>query len=156
MDSRRFRTALGQFATGITVVTARTADGRPVGLTVNAFTSVSLTPPLILVCLGDQTTEIDAYTAGGRFNVHVLSADQEQVSAVFATRGADKFGAVAWREDADGIPRLDQCLAYLRCGVEAVHDGGDHRIVVGRVDDLWHDETARPLVYFRGAYARLS
>ncbi len=156
MDSQSFRNTLGRFATGITVVTARSADGRPVGMTVNAFTSVSLDPPLVLVCLGDMTSDLDAYTGRGRFNVHMLRDDQAEVSALFATRGADKFGGVAWHADDDGLPSLDACLARLRCRVEAVTDGGDHRIVIGRVEDLWHDDTARPLIYFRGSYATLS
>ncbi len=140
------RAAMGHFATGVTVVSA--ADGaQRFGSTANAVSSVSLAPPLLLVCLRDESRTLAALLASGRFAVNVLHASQRALAERFARRDASWAG-VAHR---DG--RLDGALATLDCSVHDVADGGDHRIVVGRVLAVAHpEEAAPPLLFYRGAY----
>lgn len=156
MDPRTFRNTLGHFATGVTVVTARDRGGRPVGVTVNAFASVSLDPPLVLICLADTTSDLEAYLNGGGFNVNILRDDQAEVSTLFATRDTDKFDRLAWHDGGNGLPALDGTLACLECVVDSTHRGGDHEIVVGRVLAQSYDQAGLPLLYFRGAYENLA
>jgi flavin reductase (DIM6/NTAB) family NADH-FMN oxidoreductase RutF len=153
VDERSFRKTLSCFASGVTVVTTATAEGEYCGVTVSAFSSVSLEPPLILVCLNNATNHLDAY-CDGKLVVHVLRETQQAHSIRFASRADDKFAGldiVEW----DGVPTLQNTLAQLRCTVHAVHDGGDHKIIVCRVDDLQYDNGGQPLLYFRGAYEKL-
>lgn len=153
--SRRFRNALGRFATGVTVVTAIAGDGRPVGVTVNAFASLSLEPPLVLVSLARTTADLDAYLEGERFAVNILSDRQQALSAAFSRRPKTIFRRVAYDTWESGCPILAGCLANLECTRIAVHEGGDHFIIVGRVDRLDHTDDGNPLIYFRGGYARI-
>lgn len=150
-----FREALGHFATGITVVTALD-DGEPVGLAANSFTSVSLDPPLVLFCPAKSSASWARIERAGRFAVNILDEHQEDVCRVFATPGEDRFAQVAWHRSPNGSPRLDDAHAFLDCVTHAVHDGGDHWIVVGRVLDLGIDADAGPLLYYRGRYGRLA
>ena len=149
-----FRDAMGHFATGVTVVTSVGADGAPVGTTANAATSLSLDPPLILVCfdLGSQT--LRAIRGHGAFVVNVLAAAQRHLSANFARRGlAAAWDEVRHRHGPTGSPRLEDVLAVLECTVEHRLPGGDHEIVVGRVRDVEiADDSAAPLLYWRGSY----
>ncbi|CCQ73855.1 flavin reductase family protein [Magnetospira sp. QH-2] len=157
MDPRTFRNALGHFATGITVVTAKTSDGEPVGVTVNAFSSVSLDPPLVLVCLGTNTADIEAFTSpDSPFNINVLRDDQAEISTLFAKRDREKFDTTPWSEASNGVPRIDGCLAHLECRLASVQDGGDHLILIGRVEETAYDSAGQPLLYFRGAYEKLA
>jgi flavin reductase (DIM6/NTAB) family NADH-FMN oxidoreductase RutF len=150
LEPARLRAALGHFATGVTVVTAA-ANGARHGSTANAMSSVSLTPPLLLVCLRDESLTLAALLESGRFAVNVLHADQQDLARRFARRDAGWDG-VAHR---DG--RLDGALATLECAVHDVAEGGDHRIVVGRVVTVEHpDEHAPPLLFYRGAYGGLA
>ena len=153
IDSARYRQVLGHFVTGVTVITAAN-DGEPVGLAVNSFTSVSLEPPLVAFCAGKTSTTWPLIRTAGRFCVNVLADDQEEVSRVFATKGADKFRGLGWRESHAGMPILADVLAWIDCTIEAEHDAGDHIIVVGRVVDLEVERDTRPLVFFRGGYGR--
>lgn len=154
MDSRDFRNALGCFATGVTVVTTLAVDGRPVGLTANAFSSVSLDPPLVLFCLDKGTMSFDAFRSGAGFAVNVLEETQQMLSVRFADTASDKWNGIAYETWETGAPILEGCVANLDCSTEAVHDAGDHIIVVGRVLRLRYDKEARPLLYYRGRYTR--
>ncbi len=157
---RAFRDALGTFATGVCVVTTRSAGapGGFVGLTVNSFTSVSLDPPLVLWCLGKDSDRAGVFLNTDSFAVSVLAADQEDLSRAFA--GDDEAGAgtgsVPTRTGVTGTPMLEGALAQIDCMVEARHDGGDHIILVGRVAELASKASGQPLLYFRGDYGTLA
>ncbi len=152
-----FRHAMGHFATGVTVVTSVGPDGEPVGTTANAVSSLSLDPPLVLVCFDRSSLTLQAVLAHGAFAVNVLSAPQRQLSANFARRGlAAAWGEVRHRPGPTGSPRLDGVLAAVECTVEHRLPGGDHEIVVGRVHDVeTSGEDAAPLVFWRGGYASI-
>jgi len=156
IDPAKFRQVLGHFPTGVTVITAQDGD-EAVGLAVGSFFSVSLDPPLIGFCAGSQSTSWPRIRRAGRFCVNVLEAGQEDVCRVFAGKAADKFAGTG--HDAaptSGAPRLENVLAWIDCELEAVHPGGDHDIVVGRVRDLEVAHEGAPLVFFRGGYAQLA
>ncbi len=150
-----FRTALRCLAAGVTVVTTRDQEGRPAGMTASAFTSVSLNPPLVLVCVDHAATAYPAFRAHGWFAVNVLRREQETVSRRFAESGGDKFREVAYHEGPSGLPLLDGALATLECQVVDAHEAGDHTIFIGRVEAATMDE-GRPLVYFHGGYHSLT
>lgn len=156
MDARSFRQVMGRFPTGVTVVTARDGDGTCVGLTVNAFTSVSLDPPLVLICIGHASDTHDRLLSAGSFAVNVLSSSQAEVARRFASDpAAGRFDQVGWRAGPRGAPILEGVSAWLACVVEAVHPAGDHSIVVGRVDAA--EVGAREaLVFHRGAFTVLT
>jgi flavin reductase (DIM6/NTAB) family NADH-FMN oxidoreductase RutF len=149
-----FKRALGQFATGVTVVTTLGRDGQPLGLTVNAFTSVSLDPPLVLVCIDNRSEAREGFEGSGVFGVSVLSEDQEAFSRRFATRGREKFAARDLHLGASGVALVPHALAHLECRVVASHEAGDHTIYLGEVV---HIDAAggRPLLYHARAYSRL-
>ncbi len=154
MDEAEFRRILGHWGTGVAVVSTLRGDGRPWGLTANAFASVSLVPPLVLVCV-DLTSDTHAdLRAAGVFAVSVLAADQERLARRFAdTREREKFQGVAWRGEATGAPVLEDAVAWVDCRVWAEYPAGDHTIFVGQVVD--GDAGDRPpLLYYRGGYGR--
>ena len=151
-DSLDFRDVMGRFATGVAVMTTRDAAGEPWGITINSFTSVSLDPPLVLFCLERAALSFQAFTQCGRFAVNVLSEHQKELSVLFASPGPEKWGKVGQAEATAGPPILEGCIAYLDCARHAIHDGGDHVILVGRVLSLRPGIEARPLLYFRGGY----
>jgi flavin reductase (DIM6/NTAB) family NADH-FMN oxidoreductase RutF len=152
-----FRDAIGHFATGVTVVTSIGADGAPVGTTASAVTSLSLDPPLVLVCFDRGSHTLAAVQAHGAFVINVLAAPQRHLSANFARRGlAAAWDGVRHRRGPTGSPRLEDTLAALECTVEYRLPGGDHEIVVGRVREVeTSGRDAAPLLYWRGAYASL-
>jgi flavin reductase (DIM6/NTAB) family NADH-FMN oxidoreductase RutF/pimeloyl-ACP methyl ester carboxylesterase len=154
-DARVLRDALGCFSTGVTVITARKPDGALVGFTANSFTSVSLDPPLILICLAKTSTNAELFATKPDFGVHVLHIGQQQVSAQFARSGADKFAGVAWETWETGAPIIQGSLAALECSHHATHDAGDHTIIVGRVRRAHYEPQRDPLLFFRGRYRRL-
>ncbi|HEY2287631.1 MAG TPA: flavin reductase family protein [Streptosporangiaceae bacterium] len=152
-----FRDAMGHFATGVTIVTSVGPDGEPVGTTANAVTSLSLDPPLILVCFDRSSVTFEAICSHGAFAVNVLAAPQQHLSVNFARRGlAAAWDGVGHRRGRTGSPRLDGVLASLECTVEHRIAGGDHEIVVGRVQEV---ETGPadgvPLLFWRGRYVGL-
>jgi 3-hydroxy-9,10-secoandrosta-1,3,5(10)-triene-9,17-dione monooxygenase reductase component len=153
-DDKRFRSVLGHFATGVTIVTALD-DGEPVGLAANSFTAVSLDPPLVLFCVAHSSSTWPRIERAGTFAVNILGEGHEELSDLFARPGADRFAATPWRPGVSGAPVLEDAIAYLDCEFEAEYPGGDHRIVVGRVLDLDMREGARPLLFFRGGYERM-
>lgn len=134
--SSELRRALAQFATGVTVVTTRAADGAPVGMTANSFASVSLEPPLALWSLARSASSFDAFRAAQRFRVHVLAADQLEIAQRFATRGADKFAIGQWTHVPGTPPQLAGCVAWFECATRSQHDEGDHVIFVGRIESM--------------------
>lgn len=149
LDPRALRQALGCFATGVTVMTTLRADGSPVGVTVNSFASVSLDPPLVLWSLAAHSPSLGAFRAAPRFCVNVLAADQAELCRRFATPVADKFAGVAWRRGAGGVPVLVGCLATFECSTAFNNWGGDHVILVGRVESF-EMRDAPALLFHRG------
>ena len=154
-DSRTLRDALGCFATGVTVVTTVDEGGVPVGLTVNSFTSVSLEPPLILFCLARSSSAVGVFEKAGRFGVNVLHIGQQPTSDRFAKRSADRFSATDCETWSLGVPMIRGSLASIECQTHAIHDGGDHLIMIGRVVRAAFEPMRDPLLYFRGRYRRL-
>jgi len=150
-----FRRALGQFATGVTVVTALDASARPEGVTVNAFASLSLEPPLVLVCLIRATRLLPIFESAGHFAVNVLSVNQHHLSVAFSRVDDDRFQGVSWRTWASGAPILEGCVANLECARIGRHDGGDHVILIGQAERLAYDEKRAPLLFARGDYHEL-
>lgn len=148
----RFREVLGRFASGVTVVTATSGD-EPVGMTCQSFASVSLDPPLVLFVPAKTSRAWPLIQRSGTFCVNLLGADQVEVSDTMASRGVDKFAGLRWTPTAaTGSPLLEGVLGYVDCTVHAVHEAGDHYVVIGRVLDLAATETGDPLLYFQGAY----
>lgn len=154
-DSARFRQVLGHFPTGVSVVAGMHED-EPVGLAIGSFFSVSLEPPLVGFCAGKGSSTWPKLRAAGRFCVNVLGAHQEELSRVFASGEPKKFDGVGWDASPLGSPRILDSLAWIDCEIEAVHDAGDHEIVVALVHDLAVTHEGHPLVYFRGGYANLA
>lgn len=156
LDSASFRQVLGHFPTGVTVVTAGPADGGPAGLAVGSFTSVSLEPPLVAFCPSRASGSWPRIESTGGFCVNVLADDQEHVCRVFAGKADDKFAGLGWHPSPQGAPVLADVLAWIDCRIEAVHEAGDHYIVVGRVTALSVEREGLPLVFFRGGYGSFS
>ena len=154
-DPRTLRDALGCFATGVTIVTCLDRAGKPVGFTANSFTSVSLDPPLLLVCIHKRAACAPVLTDASHFAVNVLQNEQQPASIRFSTRDEDRFGATPWSEGEFGPPILKDSLGVFECERFEVHEGGDHDIVVGRVLKASFDASLDPLLYFRGRYRRL-
>jgi flavin reductase (DIM6/NTAB) family NADH-FMN oxidoreductase RutF len=150
-----FRRALGSFASGVTVVTALSEDGQRLGLTVSAFSSLSLEPPLILICIDKRASAHDHLSEGRHFAVNILAEDQEQISARFASRDADRFNGLAIVEGKTGSPLIEGAIAHIECRVTQAYPGGDHTIFIGQVEAVAIDDE-NPLLYFRGRYARLA
>ena len=154
-DPRTLRDALGCFATGVTVVTCLDGNGNPAGLTVNSFTSVSLDPPLLLVCLAKPAASAGALISASHFAVNVLQTGQQPASIRFSTRDQDRFGTTPWSCGEEGAPILKDSLGVFECERFAVHDAGDHHILVGQVVKASFDAGLDPFLYFRGRYRRL-
>ncbi len=153
-DARSFRDALGEFATGVAVVTARGADGQPVGVTINSFASVSLEPPLVLWSLGLQSPSLAVFESCSHYAVNVLAADQTEFSQRFAQSQSDKFAGIESRTGASGVQLLPGCSAWFECRNEMRYPGGDHIILVGHVESF-HREEKPPLIFHGGRYRRL-
>jgi flavin reductase (DIM6/NTAB) family NADH-FMN oxidoreductase RutF len=155
VDAHSFRRTLGQFASGVTVVTTRDAGGRVLGLTVSAFCSLSLHPPLVLVCIDHRADANAGMRESGLFAVSVLAEGQEDVSRRFASRDRDKLVGFAFAEGRQGLPLVPGALAHVQCRVRSFHDEGDHTVCVGDVLAL-AAHPGRPLVYHAGAYRHLA
>lgn len=150
-----FRNALSRFISGVTVVTTLGADNRPAGITVSAFSSVSLEPPLVLVCIDKRASVHDCLTEGRRFAVNILAENQQGHSRLFASKDEDRFEGAAYSWGVSGAPLLDGALACIECRVMHAYPGGDHTIIVGEVESTRIAEH-KPLAYFRGGYANLA
>jgi flavin reductase (DIM6/NTAB) family NADH-FMN oxidoreductase RutF len=149
-----FRKACARYATGIAVATVVSPDGTPQGLTVNSFTSVSLEPPLILVCIARSATAYPAFQAAKAFVVNILREDQIDLSQHFASSKSERFEGVAWREGVHGAPVLDGVLGVMECIMHGSFEAGDHTVFVGLVERAESHEGA-PLLYFASAYRKL-
>jgi len=158
ITNANLRKVRGLFASGVTAVTTA-LDGRLHGVTVSAFTAVSLDPPLVLISLANETTSRDMIAESGLFAVNLLSDDQEFLSERFAARAPivnEEFEGVPYHVEATGAPILEGSLAWYDCRVIATHAGGDHTLFVGHVEAIGFDESRRPLLYFANRYARLA
>lgn len=151
-DARLLRDAFGCFATGVTILTTLTDGGEPVGLTVSSFSSVSLDPPLVLVCPALNAGSTAALQAADRFAINVLASQDKALSTRFARKGEDRFVEGEWHRSEHGLPLLDRALATFECERHAVHEGGDHLILVGRILQAVCHPHDDPLIYFRSAY----
>ncbi len=154
-DPRTLRDALGCFATGVTVVTCFDEAGSPVGLTANSFTALSLDPPLLLVCVAKSAASAGPLRSAQSFAVNVLQTGQRPASITFSTRGEDRFGQTEWSVGEHQAPVLMKSLSVFECRRNAVHDGGDHFILIGEVVKASFEPGLDPLLYFRGSYRRL-
>ena len=154
-DPRTLRDAMGCFATGITIVTALDAAGTPVGLTANSFTSVSLDPPLLLVCIANTAGTAPVLREAMHFGVNVLQIGQQPTSNRFAAKVEDRFANQPWAPGQTGVPLLGSSLVSFECQRESLHEAGDHFILVGRVVRAQFEPHRDPLLYFRGKYRRL-
>ena len=150
-DEPSYRTVLGHFATGVTIITAMDG-GEPIGVSANSFSSVSLDPPLVLFCASKDSSTWPRIEAAWKFTVNILNEHQEDVCRVFATKGADRFSRIGWRPSAGGSPILHDSLAYIDCTIRDQHDAGDHLIVVGLVQELGVLGDEGPLIFYRGGY----
>lgn len=150
-----FRQVMGNFATGITVVTTRDAEGKPYGLTVNSFTSVSLDPVLVLVCLDNRLSGLKSFLQSKHFGISILSEHQEDVSRMFAKKDSERPSSV-YIEGKLGLPLLRNSVAVMECETVKVYEGGDHQIFLGEVKAAEVLQLDHPLLYFRGKYQRVT
>ncbi len=150
-DPAQFRHLLGRFATGVTVVTAPHANGRPTGMTASAISSVSLEPPLLLVCVGHQAEFHKTIRHATHFGLNVLAADQEPLARLFAATGLDHFASIPYHLGPDAVPLLDGVVAHILCERAGHHEAGDHTVFLGLVTGGETFDRA-PLLYFRGQY----
>jgi len=147
-----FRAALAMFATGVTIVTARSAAGEPIGLTANSFNSVSIVPPLVLWSLSRQAGSMTAFERGSHYAIHILAADQHALAERFASKDVDRFEGLAFREGAGGVPLLDGAAAVFECFNRSRYQEGDHVIFVGEVESCTRRVGASPLIFHGGRY----
>jgi flavin reductase (DIM6/NTAB) family NADH-FMN oxidoreductase RutF len=150
--SRDFRAALGRFATGVTIVTARAPDGHLVGLTANSFNSVSLEPPLVLWSLSKAAASLEAFSAGSHYAIHVLAASQRDLAERFARKDADRFAQLDVSFNASGVPLLPGCVASFECFNRSRYEEGDHIIFVGEVERCTSTTGVAPLLYHGGKF----
>ncbi len=155
VNADEFRNALGRFASGVTVVTALDSDGHDRGMTVNAFCSVSLAPPLVLICIEKNASAWRALTTTGEFVVNIFSAEQEQLARRFAIEEIDRFEGVGYSRAQSGIALLDDVVGVIECRRTTLYDGGDHTIILGSVEAARVSNEKKPLLYYRGGYAQL-
>ena len=155
VTSDQFRMVMGNFATGITVVTTRDAKGHPYGLTVNSFTSVSLNPLLVLVCLDNHLSGLQAFRDSKHFGISILSEHQEDLSRLFAKKDSERAASIYF-EGKLGLPLLRNSIAVMECETRKVYEGGDHQIFLGEVQAAEVLQMDHPLLYFRGKYQRVT
>jgi len=151
-SSAEFRAALGTFATGVTIVTARNAGGAPVGITANSFASVSLAPPLVLWSLARVAGSMPAFEQGSHYAINILASDQHELATRFATRSVDRFAGVPFRDGRGGAPVLEGTAAAFECFNRSRYEEGDHVIFVGEVEHCERRDGAQPLIFHGGRY----
>lgn len=154
VDQRALRDAFGRFTTGVTVLTTREACGAPRGFTANSFSSVSLDPPLVLVCVSHEAYSAPAFRAAPHFGINILSAEQRQISNIFASHASDKFERAEWYAGPHDVPLLPGSLATLVCAQHKLVEAGDHVVLIGEVLETQSRE-AQPLGYHRGNYVSI-
>lgn len=156
LDSQTFRRVLGHYPTGVCAITAMQPDGKPIGMTVGSFTSVSLDPPLVAFFPDRLSSTWAKIEAIGRFCVNVLAEHQESLCCALASRAEDKFAGVPYRLSSAGLPILEGIVAWIDCDLYAVHEAGDHFIVLGQVHSLDIEPAGKPLLFFQGVYGQFS
>jgi flavin reductase (DIM6/NTAB) family NADH-FMN oxidoreductase RutF len=157
IDPKLFRQLLGCFPTGVAVITTNNAEGQPVGLTCNSFSSVSLEPPLVLFSLRKASSLLPTFVAAEHFSINILSQSQDALSGRFASsKIVDKFEGVDWARGPHGTPLIDDCLASFECRVFARHEAGDHDIFIGEVKHMRTGSADHALVFYKGAYMMLA
>ena len=154
IEKNELRRVMGHFATGVTVITSFRSSGELHGLTANAFTSVSLIPPLLLICVDKKAESYPCFEESKVFTVNILAHDQEDLSRRFAVSGGNKFEGVSYRTGANGAPILNGTIGFIECKVAGTFDGGDHTIYLGEIEQAETRE-AKPLLFFRGGYREL-
>jgi flavin reductase (DIM6/NTAB) family NADH-FMN oxidoreductase RutF len=154
-DPANFRRCCSKFATGVTVATALDATGAPHGLTVNSFTSVSLVPPLVLICIDYSSNVLPIFRQATHYGINILGVEQRDLSAKFAMRGQDRFDNVTWERGETNVPLIPDALAQFECAVRHVVEAGDHAIFVAQVERAAHRE-GKPLLYFDSGYGSLA
>ena len=154
IEAQELRRVMGHFATGVAVITTKDQDGAPQGLTANAFMSLSLNPPLVLISVDKGATCYGCFEPNNGFTVNFLSEDQEEISRRFATKGVDKFADLKWQAGSNGAAVIDGALGSVECKITNCYDGGDHTIVVGEILNV-AGNGERPLLFFKGKYQRL-
>jgi len=155
VSKTEFRAALGHFASGVNVVTTKTDAGKPAGITVTAFSSLSLEPPLVLVCIDKRARLHDQLALGHFFAVNMLAENQEEISRRFASSGHDQFAGLGYTHGVSGCPLVNDTIASIECKIVERFASGDHTIIVGEVESTSIRE-GKPLMYFRGGYNRLA
>jgi 4-nitrophenol 2-monooxygenase / 4-nitrocatechol 4-monooxygenase, reductase component len=154
IDQHAFRAVLGRFSSGVTVVTLIDKEGLDCGMTVSAFCSVSLTPPLVLICVDHAASIHESMSTAENFTVNILSEGQEALARRFADPESDRFDGIGFTRGSNGSALLGDVLGYLQCSVVSRHTSGDHDVIIGQVDEASASE-GRPLLYYRGGYAQL-
>jgi len=155
IERNELRRVMGHFATGVTVITTISKQGAPFGLTANAFMSVSLEPPLLLISVDRKAESFPHFEESKVFTVNILRDDQESLSRKFAVSGGNKFEGVAYHVGGNGVPILEGTLAHVECRVYAAHDGGDHILYLGEIQEAETRE-GKPLLFYRGGYRAIS
>lgn len=150
------RRVFGNFATGVVVATTLDAHDNPVGVTVNSYTSVSMSPPLVLFCLDNRSANLSAFEDCGAFVINILADDQQTLSRQFASKVPNRFEGVPWSQGQLEQPILHGALAFMECEAEQIYEGGDHRIIVGRVRYISTPNDQKPLLYFQGGFQALA
>jgi flavin reductase len=152
VDLRAFA---GSFPTGVAVITTSDLAGTPCGLTISALTSLSMEPPLFLICLNKTSNTLAALQESRRFCINLLSSEQAPISKLFASKAANKFDSIGYSDGDLGVPLIDGALAHAECTVHAIHDGGDHKIIIGMLESTVVNG-GEPLAYFQSRYASLA
>ncbi len=150
-----FKEAMGNYPTGVTVVTASAKNGEPIGLTVNSFASVSLEPLLILWSIDHKVSTLQDFVEGGKFAVHILAGDQQSLCKTFATKGTDRFGTCQWSFSKRSLPVIEGAFAVLECSTFKTVEAGDHTILIGEVNEIQIDRTKDPMLYHRRHFASI-
>lgn len=150
-----FRNIMGHFTTGVAIVTSMAKNGAPIGMTVNSFTSVSLNPPLVLVCLNNSAGTISQFLSADDFAISVLSENQKEISQIFAKRHSDRFAQTHWHKGMNNMPLIDGAIAHFECTRTNIHDGGDHTIMLGEVTRAHLLNDDQPLIFYSGDYREL-
>lgn len=151
---RKMRNALGRFATGVTVVTGSDPDGTAVGVTISSFNTVSLDPPLVLWSLARQSKSLNCFAPGMAHTIHILSAQQQALAERFASTALNKFNGLTYRLNTTGVALLPDCLAYFECLTQSWYEGGDHIIIIGKVQQFEIAE-GEPLLFYRGQFTAI-
>ncbi len=154
-DTLTLRKVLGRFVTGVTIVTTMSDDQKPHGLTINSFTSVSLEPPLVLICIAKDAGTLPHFLGNEHFAINLLAHDQTKISQKFATHNIDRFAGIDWQRGEFGAPLIDGALAYIECQRHETHEAGDHYIILGKVEKANFYDDKDPLLYYCGQYQGL-